>query len=100
MTDFIIFIYTGVQEWLMQHVVLPVLYASGGMGYAEDAVSGLDWFVLGLIQIAVIALIFGPLEKMFPVEAHPHHPEAKRKMRRRRRSIFFTPCSIGSAFLN
>ena len=80
MTDLLSSSYGGAQEWLMQNVVLPILYAADGMGYAEDAVSGLDWFLLGLIQIVIIALVFGPLEKLFPVEAHPRNQEDRRKM--------------------
>lgn len=63
-TDF----YAVIQEWMMQNMVLPILYLVGGMGFADDAISGLDWFLLGVVQILVIALIFRPLEKWWPAE--------------------------------
>lgn len=60
--------YASIQEWLMQQVVLPILYLSNGMGYADDAISGLDWFLFGLVQIFIIAFIFKPLEKWIPAD--------------------------------
>ena len=32
----------------MQEMVLPILYTFGGMGYADDAIAGLDWFLFGV----------------------------------------------------
>ena len=61
--------YAALQESMMQNIVLPILYSTNGMGYADDAVTGLDWFLLGCIQILIIALIFKPLEKVFPVQS-------------------------------
>ena len=99
MMDLLSSSYGGAQEWLMQNVVLPILYAADAMGYAEDAVSGLDWFLLGLIQIVIIALVFGPLEKLFPVEAHPRDQEDKRKMATARAvDIFYTVIHISPRF--
>ena len=55
-------LYGTLQEWLMQTLVLPLLYAVGGMGFADDAIDGLDWLLLGLLQILIIALVFRPFE--------------------------------------
>ncbi len=60
--------YASIQEWLMQQVVLPILYITNGMGYADDAITGLDWFLFGLVQIFIIAFIFKPLEKWIPAD--------------------------------
>ena len=49
-------------EWLMQNTVLPFLYYVGWMDLAEDANFALDWFLLGILQLCVIAFIFRPLE--------------------------------------
>ena len=46
--------YASLQEWMMQEIVLPILYLTGGMGYADDAIAGLDWFLFGVIQIIII----------------------------------------------
>lgn len=56
-------LYGSLQEWLMQHVVLPLLYVTDGMGYADDSIVALDWFLFGLFQIVVIAFVLRPLEE-------------------------------------
>ena len=66
--------YASLQEWMMQEMVLPILYLTGGMGYADDAIAGLDWFLFGVIQIIIILLVFKPLEKLFPVESLSNDP--------------------------
>jgi sterol desaturase/sphingolipid hydroxylase (fatty acid hydroxylase superfamily) len=65
--------YSNIQEWMMQNIVLPTLYATNGMGHADDAVTGLDWFLLGLIQVIVIALVFKPIENLIPAEDATKH---------------------------
>jgi hypothetical protein len=60
--------YASIQEWLMQELVLPMLYVLGGMGFADDAIGGLDWFMLGVIQVLLIALVLRPLESFWPAE--------------------------------
>ncbi|MGY8524188.1 sterol desaturase family protein [Paracidovorax citrulli] len=58
----------GFEGWLFQHAVLPVVYAAGLGGYAEDAFTGTEWLVIGLLQMAVMALVLAPLERWRPVE--------------------------------
>ncbi|TWG86615.1 sterol desaturase/sphingolipid hydroxylase (fatty acid hydroxylase superfamily) [Cupriavidus gilardii J11] len=53
---------------LFQHVVLPVVYAVGLGGYAEEAFTGTEWLVIGLLQLAVMLLVMVPLERWRPVE--------------------------------
>ena len=65
--------YASIQEWLMQELVLPILYAFGGMGFADDAIGGLDWFMLGMIQVLLIALVLRPLESFWPAEVKASH---------------------------
>ena len=43
-------------------MALPFLYYVGWMDLAEDANFALDWFLLGIVQLCVIAFIFRPLE--------------------------------------
>ena len=56
-------LYDLVHEWLIQNTVLPIMYLCDLMGYADDADIILDRIILGIIQIAIIALILRPLEK-------------------------------------
>ncbi|MGX6566708.1 Sterol desaturase/sphingolipid hydroxylase, fatty acid hydroxylase superfamily [Cupriavidus necator] len=57
-----------VEGTLFQDVVLPVVYDLGFGRYAEEAFTGTEWLLVGLVQIVVMALILGPLEKWRPVE--------------------------------
>jgi len=53
---------------LFQNVVLPLVYHLGLGGYAEDAYTATEWLLVGLVQIGVMVLILGPLERWRPVE--------------------------------
>jgi sterol desaturase/sphingolipid hydroxylase (fatty acid hydroxylase superfamily) len=60
---------------LHQHVfefgVLPAMYALGLGGLAEQAFDATEVFLIGAIEITLLALVLGALEKWRPVEAQP-----------------------------
>ncbi|ANA34599.1 sterol desaturase family protein [Ralstonia mannitolilytica] len=68
MFDWIADTFTQAQDLLFQHVVMPLTYAIGLGGYVEDAYPGTEWLLMGLVQIAVLLLVFRPLERWRPVE--------------------------------
>lgn len=82
--------YASIQEWLMQQVVLPILYITNGMGYADDAITGLDWFLFGLVQIFIIAFIFKPLEKWIPADLSHQQLSSNDQMKWISIDIFYT----------
>ena len=57
--------------------VLPVVYALGLGGYADQAFSGTEIFLVGAIEITMLAVVLGALEKHYPLEAQDN-PSAKR----------------------
>lgn len=57
-----------VQQWLFESLVQPLAYASGQGGFVLEAFNGTAWLLVGLLQIAVLLLIFGPLQRWRPVE--------------------------------
>jgi sterol desaturase/sphingolipid hydroxylase (fatty acid hydroxylase superfamily) len=57
--------------------VLPVVHALGLGGYAEQAFDGTEFFLIGAIEITVIAMLLGALEKLHPVEVHGDDAEKK-----------------------
>jgi sterol desaturase/sphingolipid hydroxylase (fatty acid hydroxylase superfamily) len=57
-----------IEATVFQDMILPVVYHLGFGGYAEDAFTGTEWLLVGVVQIAVMILILGPLEKLNPVE--------------------------------
>jgi len=55
-------IYDQVHEWFVQEVVLQLLYFFDWMGYADEADLVVDWFLLGIVQLLIIAFVLRPLE--------------------------------------
>jgi hypothetical protein len=56
------------QQWLFETVVQPLMYEAGIGGLLEDGFTATGWFLVGLIQLAVLILIIAPLQKIKPVE--------------------------------
>lgn len=59
------------QDWIFEQLVLPLLYYFGLGAYTDQAFGGTEVFVLGLIQIALLYVLFRPLEWWRPVEPWP-----------------------------
>lgn len=62
------------QQWLFETVVQPLLFRSGLSGFIEDGFDATMWLLLGLIQLAVMLAVFGPLQRWRPAE--PMHDRA------------------------
>ncbi len=68
MIDAIVNAFTAVQAWLFESVVQPVLYEAGLMSFLEPAYSATEFFLLGLVQVVLLALLLRPLEALYPAE--------------------------------
>ena len=62
-------IFDAVFTWLFANVTQPALYALGLMNYWDEAYLGTETVLLGMLEIALLALIVVPLEKWRPFEA-------------------------------
>ena len=60
--------FATLQQWLFETAVQPLVYAIGLGGRVEDAFDGTGWLLVGLIQIAVLVAVIGPLQRWRPVE--------------------------------
>lgn len=60
--------YLRLVTFLFEGGVQPMMYRLGLMEWAEDAFDWLDFFLFGLLQVAVVYLICRPLEAWKPVE--------------------------------
>ena len=56
------------QQALFEGAVQPLAFALGIGNLLEDAYAGTGWLLVGVLQIAVIALLFGALERWRPAE--------------------------------
>lgn len=58
----------ALQRALFEGVVQPVLFAFGWMRHAEDLFDFTEWVVLGAIEVLVLAVVLGALERRWPAE--------------------------------
>ena len=65
MTDFIAL----AQQWLHESAVQPLLYALGLMKFNDMAFDALEWVIIGVLEIVLLALVLGVLERRYPAEA-------------------------------
>lgn len=56
-----------VQGWLFQSLVEPFLFVTGMGEWTEDAYDGVEWFLAGLCELALLFMVLRPLESMIPV---------------------------------
>ena len=61
-------VFSSCQQWLFEAVVQPLVYGLGLGGYVEDAFDATGWLLVGLIQIAVLIAVIGPLQRWQPAE--------------------------------
>ncbi|MFN7219702.1 MAG: sterol desaturase family protein [Burkholderiales bacterium] len=72
MIDWIESIFAELQQHVFETGVLPVLHGLGLGGYAERAFDATEFFLIGAIEITLLALLLGALEKWRPAEAQTH----------------------------
>lgn len=61
-------LFDSAQQWLFEWIVQPTLFALGLSGFIEDAYDGTMWLLIGILQIALIVVVFGALQRLRPVE--------------------------------
>ena len=61
-------VFSSCQQWLFEAVVQPLVYGLGLGGYVEDAFDATGCLLVGLIQIAVLIAVIGPLQRWRPAE--------------------------------
>ncbi len=62
-------LWIDLQAWLFDKIVSPALYQLGLMEWYEPAFNAIEFVMLGVIQIAVIALVMRLIERRWPLEA-------------------------------
>jgi sterol desaturase/sphingolipid hydroxylase (fatty acid hydroxylase superfamily) len=61
--------FATLQAWLFESCVQPLVFALGFGGYLDLAFESTEWLLVGLVQIFVLVLLIGPLQRWRPVEA-------------------------------
>jgi sterol desaturase/sphingolipid hydroxylase (fatty acid hydroxylase superfamily) len=61
--------FANVQDVVFEHIVQPLVFQLGLGEYVEDAFEGVEWFLYGVIELAVLYALLRPLEALIPVHA-------------------------------
>ena len=60
--------FDAAQQWLFEAVIGPAAFALGAGHLLEDGYAAAGWVVAGLLQIAVMLLLIGPAQCLWPAE--------------------------------
>ncbi len=66
--DFFADHFASLQLWLFEAVVQPLAFGLGAGNLLEVAYDGTGWLVIGLLQIIVLLVVIGPMQRLWPVE--------------------------------
>lgn len=66
--------FSSAQQWLYEAAFQPVLFALGFGNLLEDGYTAAGWLLVGLIQIAILLAVIGPLQRWRPVEPVSDRP--------------------------
>jgi len=61
-------LFAWAQQGLFESAIQPIMYSFGLGNFLEDGYAATGWLLVGLIQIAVLLAIIGPLQRWRPVE--------------------------------
>jgi sterol desaturase/sphingolipid hydroxylase (fatty acid hydroxylase superfamily) len=61
-------LFSAAQQALFEAVIQPLMFAAGQGHLLEDGYTATGWLLVGLVQIAVLLAVFGPLQRWRPVE--------------------------------
>ena len=61
-------LFASAQQWLFEALIEPAAFRLGLGNLLEDGFVAAGWLLLGLLQIAVLLLVIGPLQRLWPVE--------------------------------
>lgn len=62
-------VFAFAQQWLFETLLQPLMLWLGLAAVLEVGYIGAAWLLVGLIQMAVIVLVFAPMQRLRPVEA-------------------------------
>ena len=68
MLDEVLLAFSAAQQWLFESAVQPVLFAAGAMQWQAVAFDALEWVLIGAVEVTLLALVLGALERWRPAE--------------------------------
>ena len=67
--------FAALQDFVFESAVLPLVHQLGLGGYAEQAFDWTEFFLIGALEIPLLFIILGTLEKWRPLEVSTYHVE-------------------------
>ena len=61
-------LFSAAQQWLFEAAVQPAMFALGMGNLLEDGYDATAWFMVGVIQVVILLVLIGPLQRWRPVE--------------------------------
>lgn len=77
MFDWIADKFAVVHDAFFELAVLPLVHRLGFGGYAEQAFNWTEVFLIGVVEVMLLAIVFGALEKWWPLERHINKQEKR-----------------------
>lgn len=69
MIDGVVALFAAAHDAVFEHAVQPLVYALGLARFAEAAFDATEWMLIGVIEIALLWAVLGPLERWRPAQA-------------------------------
>src|SRR3954468_11214101 len=66
--QYLIDLFGWAQQGLFEMAIQPIMFSFGLGNFLEDGYTATGWLLVGLIQIALMLAIIGPLQRWRPVE--------------------------------
>jgi sterol desaturase/sphingolipid hydroxylase (fatty acid hydroxylase superfamily) len=70
-----------VQQWLYQSLLQPLLFAAGWMQFEEVAFDATEWLIIGALEIVLLVIVLGSLERWAPAQVAQLDAERKKAIR-------------------
>src|SRR5438132_375023 len=70
-------VFHTVHLWLFEQLVQPLLFATDNMTFADDVFDGLEWMLIGIIEITFLALVLRTIERWKPLEPMTDRPAVR-----------------------
>ena len=60
--------FASAQQWVFETLVVPFAFWAGSGNLLEDGFDATGWMLVGVVQIALIVCVIGPLQRLWPAE--------------------------------